>query len=161
MPYYVVYRRGEESARAVNELEKAIASAGRLTVAQMEAAVRALEGIREWAVKRVKTAPPYEWQHNDVLLVKALADWKVNSVMVVQKGHLTRIFEGRHLALLYLIEMNFMGTEMLANWLGLTTASLPTDLLTYLLERRGLALHWIEERMKCQIEFVIVNINPA
>jgi hypothetical protein len=159
--YYVIYRRGEETAKMVGDLATAIGAAGQMTVIQMEAAVRALEGVREWSLKRVKTAPRYEWQHNDVLLVKALADWKVNSVMVVQKGHLARIFDGRHLALLYLIEMNFMGGEMLANWLGLTIASLPTDLLTYLLERRGLALHWIEERMKCQIDFVIVNINPA
>ncbi len=167
MPYYVIYRRGDPAARAVEGLDEALAAAGRLTVTQMEAAVKALEGIREmpdWTVKRPKTvAPPFEWAHDDLLLVKVQVDWRPGSVLVVQKGHVARIFENRHLGLYYLMD-SYLATNpnwdtFLATWLGLAKDALPRDILTYLIERRGLALHWIEERVRNQIDYVIVPLS--
>jgi hypothetical protein len=167
MSYYAIYRRGEEVATAVDGLDEAFAAAGRLTVTQMEAAVKALEGIREtpdWTVRRKKTvAPPFQWTYDDLLLVKVHVDWRPGSVLVVQKGHVARTFENRHLALYYLMESHLTDNpawdKILATWLGLVPESLPRDPLTYLLERRGLALHWIEERMRCQLDFVLVPLS--
>jgi hypothetical protein len=167
MPYYVIYRRGDSEAKAVEGLDAALASAGRLTVSQMEAAVKALEGIREvpdWTVKRPKaTKPPFEWTHEDLLLVKVFVDWRPGAVLVLEKGHVARIFENRHLGLYYLMD-SYLATNpnwdtYLASWLGLARDALPRDLLTYLLERRGLALHWIEERVRNQIDYVIVPLK--
>lgn len=167
MPYYVIYRRGDEFARVVEGLDAALAAAGRLTVTQMEAAIKALEGIREppdWTVRRPKaTKPPFEWTYDDLLLVKLHVDWRPGSVLVVQKGHVARIFENRHLGLYFLMDSYLAECpaweKFLSTWLGLTVESLPKDVLTYLLERRGLALHWIEERMKCQIDFILVPLK--
>ena len=169
MPYYVIYRRGDEVAKAVEGLDTALAAAGKLTVVQMEDAIKALEGIREapdWTVKRVKpVAPPFEWRYDDLLLVKVQVDWRNGSVLVVQKGQVARIFENRHLGLYYLMD-SYLATcnawdKFLATWLGLTVESLPKDVLTYLLERRGLALHWIEERVRNQIDYTIVPLTAT
>jgi hypothetical protein len=167
MPYYVIYRRGDEEARAVERLDEALAAVAPLTVSQMEAAVKALEGIQEvpdWTVKRTKpVAPPYQWTHDDLLLVKVLVDWQPGSVLVVQKGHVARIFESRHLGLYYLMDSYLVTCEAwetyLATWLGVAKDALPSDVLTYLLERRGLALHWIEERVRNQIDYQMVPLK--
>jgi hypothetical protein len=167
MPYYVIYRRGDEEARAVEGLDKVLAAATPLTVSQMEAAIKALEGIcdpPDWTVKRPKaTKPPFEWRIDDLLLVKVLVDWRPGSVLVVQKGHVARIFESRHLGLYYLMD-SYLATcsaleTYLATWLGVAKDALPSDVLTYLLERRGLALHWIEERVRNQIDYQIVPLK--
>lgn len=167
MPYYAIYRRGDESARFVDGLDTALAAAGKLTVTQMEDAIKALEGIRDppdWSVRLQKPKkPPFEWTHNDLLLVKVHVDWRPGAVLVVQKGHCARTFENRHLGLYFLIDSYLADCsnweKFLATWLGLTVDSLPKDILTYLVERRGLALHWIEERMKCQIDFTLIPID--
>lgn len=165
MPFYVVYNDGDEVAKVYDKLEDAMTH---VQAQHLEAAVRALEGIKDIKVADYKVAKkrpiPYEWRHGNLLLVKCLLDFAKGAVMVLRDGQPARFAENRHLGIYLVMKDELAGcAEWKAKasmWLGLAADAVPTDPLTYLVERRGLALHWIEERMRNQIhDFKIVELQ--
>lgn len=165
MPFYVAYRTGDEFAKVYDKLEDATTH---VPPQQLEAAVRALEGLRDFKVGDFKVAKkrpvPYEWRHGDLLLVKCLLDWRQGTVMVNREGRPMRFAENRHLGVYLVMKDELAGRAdwrtMASMWLGLASDAVPADPLTYLVGRRGLALHWIEERMRNQVhDFRIVELQ--
>jgi hypothetical protein len=177
MPFYVAHRIGDEFAKVYDKLEDATTH---LRVDQLEAAVRALESLRDLKVGDFKVAKkrpvPYEYRSGDLLLVKCLLDWVPGTVMVKREGRPVRFAENRHLGVYLVMKDELAGCAdwrtMAAMWLGLaaeafgkktgeTSFSAPTiDPLTYLMERRGLALHWIEERIRNQVpDYRIIELK--
>ncbi len=166
MPFYAVYRRGWTTAKAVPTLEAAFTEAGKLSVSQMEAAIRALEDVRERPdfTRKLVRRPGYKYEYriDDLLIMKVHVDWRPGMALLLVSGYPGRTFESRLLGLFQVmkeyLEIREHWRPVLAAWLGLVEAGLPNDLLTYLLERRGLAVHWIEERVRCQIDYELINL---
>lgn len=166
MPFYVSYRRGDEVAKVYDKLEDVLPD--NLTTDQLNAAIKALEGVRDFKPSDFKVAKrrpvPYEWTHGDQLLVKCLLDWTEGTVMIWRPGWPTRFTENRHLGVYQVMKDELAGKAdwraMAAMWLGLASAAVPDDPLTYLLGRRGLALHWIEERIRNQVpDYRIIELR--
>jgi len=166
MPFYVKHKAGDEVAKVYEKLEDALPD--NLTTDQLNSAIKVLEGVRDLRASDFKVAKrrptPYEWTHGDQLLVKCLLDWVPGTVMVKREGRPTRFAENRHLGVYLVMKDELAGRAdwrtMAAMWLGLAAEAVPDDPLTYLVGRRGLALHWIEERIRNQVpDYRIIELR--
>lgn len=163
--YYVTYNKFRESVKVTESIDGALEGTD-LTVRELEAAVRSVEAVKEisrWDRPAHKLPGfPNQYDGPNILVARFDGQFKVGSVLLLRPKQPARIAENRHLALYFIIgaylEDKVEWQTIAANWLGLTVESLPNDLLTYLLMRRGLALHWIEERIKCQVPYSMVQL---
>ena len=163
--YYVTYDKFQETVRVSDSIDAALEGTG-FGVKELEAAVRAVEAVKEpgrWDRPAPKL-PGYPNQYDvaKFLIVRFEGTFRVGSALLLRPGLPVMIAENRHLALYFIIgaylEDKVEWQTIAANWLGLSVEALPTDLLTYLLTRRGLALHWIEERVRCQVPYSMVQL---
>ncbi len=163
--YYVTYDKFRESVKVTESIDAALEGTG-FGVKELEAAVRAVEAVKEpsrWD-KPAPKLPGFSNQYDGskFLVARFNGVFKPGYVLLLRPGLPAMVAESRHLALYFIIgaylEDKVEWQAIAAGWLGLTVESLPTDLLTYLLTRRGLALHWIEERVRCQVPYSMVAL---
>ncbi len=163
--YYVTYDKFRDTVRVSESIDAALEGTG-LGVKELEAAVRAVEAVKEpscWT----KPAPrlpghPNQYDGSKFLVARFNGVFRPGSVLLLRPGLAAMMAENRHLALYFIIgaylEDKVEWQAIAARWLGVAVEALPNDLLTYLLTRRGLALHWIEERVRCQVPYSMVQL---
>ena len=165
MTYYVTYDKWHNTVRVSESIDAALNGLA-LNVKELELAVRVIEGVKEpsrWD-KAAARLPgfPNQYDGPKFLVAKFNGTFRVGSILLLRPGKPAIVYESRHLALYYLIgsylEDKIEWNKIAANWLGVAEDALPNDLLTYLLTRRGLALHWIEERVRNQVEFTMIAL---
>jgi hypothetical protein len=163
--YYVTYDKFRNTVRVSESIDAALEET-RFGTKELEAAVRAVETVRE-PTRWDRPAPkqpgfPNQYDGSKFLIAKFEGTFKAGSVLLLQPGRPAYVAENRQLALYFIIgaylEDKPEWNTIAANWLGLVVEALPNDLLTYLLTRRGLALHWIEERVRCQVPYSMVQL---
>lgn len=163
--YYVTYDKFRSTVRVSESIDAALEGTG-LSVKELEAAVRALEAVKEPS-RWDRPAPrlpgfPNQYDGSKFLIARFDGVFKPGSVLLLRPGLPAMVAESRHLALYFIIgaylENKVEWQPIAAGWLGVAVDALPSDLLTYLLTRRGLALHWIEERVRCQVPYSMVAL---
>lgn len=163
--YYVTYDKFHESVNVTESIDAALQGTS-LTVKELEAAVRIIEMVKEIS-RWDRPAPklpgyPNQYDGTKFLVARFNGIFRPGSVLLLRPGLPAIVKESRHLALYFIIgaylEDKVEWQTIASGWLGLTVESLPNDLLTYLLMRRGLALHWIEERVRCQVPYLMVQL---
>lgn len=166
MVYYITLDKWRNTVKVNESIDAALAAAPTLRVEELTEAVKALEDIRvpqRWDQPAAKRPGfPNQYDGTGYLIAKFEETFKPGSVLLLQPARPAYVADSRHLALYFImgsyLEDKSEWNKIAATWLGVAEEALPNDLLTYLLTRRGLALHWIEERVRNQVDFTMIAL---